>query len=84
MIDLKPTLDTPEALESALEGLRHLPAETLTNLLLTYFNVDLDVLSAVLATPEHGLDVHGHAAGAYDHFEQDLARQPVRASASAA
>ncbi|WP_417670529.1 hypothetical protein [Roseibium sp.] len=48
MSDLKPVLETQDELRAALEGLHHLPADALTKLLLTYYTVDLDMLSQVI------------------------------------
>ncbi|MEP4031108.1 hypothetical protein [Roseibium polysiphoniae] len=56
MVELKKTLDTLEAFNLAIEGLRHLPPETLSKFLLAHYTVDLDLMSeflvAALATEQ--------------------------------
>ncbi|MEP0233911.1 MAG: hypothetical protein ABJ360_16250 [Roseobacter sp.] len=58
MVELKKTLDTLEAFNQAIEGLRHLPPETLSKFLLAHYAVDLDLMSEFLmnsTTTEHEL-----------------------------
>ena len=45
MVELRQTLDTVDSFNTAIEGLRHLPAETLEKFLLAHYTVDLDLMS---------------------------------------
>lgn len=52
MVELRQTLDTVESFNTAIEGLRHLPAETLEKFLLAHYTVDLDLMSDFLEGPQ--------------------------------
>lgn len=45
MVELRRCLDSVEALELAIEGYDHLPANVLTKYLLDHYTVDLDAMA---------------------------------------